>query len=79
MTARGYAPMTLEEVGRLPAVVDLPTAARALGVGRSAAYEMVRTGQWPTPLLRLGRLVRVPTAPLLQLLGVGVQGPGWRA
>lgn len=64
--------MTREELLELPAVVDVATAAAVLGVGRSCAYEMVRTGDWPTPVLRLGRLIRVPTAPLLELLGVEV-------
>ena len=64
--------MTREELLELPAVVDVATAAQVLGVGRSCAYEMVRTGDWPTPVLRLGRLIRVPTAPLLELLGVEV-------
>jgi len=63
-------PMTAEEVRALPAVVDLTTAARALGLGRSAAYELVRTGDWPTPVLRLGRLIKVPSAPLRELLGL---------
>ncbi len=49
-------------VRSLPVVVDLPTAARLLGIGRSSAYELVRTGQWPTPVIRVGRLIRVPTA-----------------
>ncbi len=31
--------MTADEVRALPAVVDLTTAARVLGLGRSAAYE----------------------------------------
>lgn len=62
--------MTTDQVLALPAVVDLPTAARALGVGRTAAYELVRTGEWPTPVLRLGRLIKVPSAPLLELLGL---------
>jgi predicted DNA-binding transcriptional regulator AlpA len=60
--------MTADEVRALPAVVDLSTAARALGLGRSAAYELVRTGGWPTPVLRLGRLIKVPSAPLVELL-----------
>lgn len=64
-------PMTTDEVRDLPAVVDLPTAARALGLGRSAAYELVRIGEWPTPVIRLGRLIRVPSAPIRQLLGIG--------
>jgi predicted DNA-binding transcriptional regulator AlpA len=62
---------TQRQLLALPSVVDLPTAASALGLGRSAAYELVRLGQWPTPVLRLGRVIRVPTAPLLALLGVG--------
>jgi predicted DNA-binding transcriptional regulator AlpA len=62
--------MTPDEVRALPAVVDLPTAARALGLGRTAAYELVRTGEWPTPVIRLGRLIRVPSAPLVELLGL---------
>lgn len=51
--------------------VDLPTAACLLGIGRTSAYLLVRTGRWPTPVLRLGRLIRVPTAPLLELLATG--------
>lgn len=59
-----------KDAGELPPVLDLPRAARMLGVGRTCAYELVRTGQWPTPVLRLGRLIRIPTAPLLELLGM---------
>jgi len=54
----------------LPAVVDVPTAAAILGIGRSAAYQLIRCGRWPTPVLHLGKLIRVPTAPLLDLLEV---------
>lgn len=62
--------MTRQELASLPPVIDISTACRVLGLGRSAAYELVRTGQWPTPVLRLGRLIKVPSAPLLELLGV---------
>ncbi len=55
---------------QLPPVLDLPTAAQLLGVGRTAAYQLVRENQWPTPVIRVGRLIRIPTAPLLALLGV---------
>jgi len=41
--------MTHDELLALPPVVDVPTAAKVLGIGRSLAYELVRTGQWPTP------------------------------
>jgi hypothetical protein len=53
----------------LPAVIDVETAGRLLGLGRSAAYQLVKDGAWPTPVLRLGRRWRVLTAPLLALLG----------
>jgi predicted DNA-binding transcriptional regulator AlpA len=53
----------------MPATIDISTAAQVLGIGRSAAYELVRCGQWPTPVLRLGKLIRIPTRPLLELLG----------
>ena len=54
----------------LPAVIDVETAGRLLGLGRSAAYQLVKDGAWPTPVLRLGRRWRVVTAPLLALLGI---------
>ena len=62
--------MNRDELAALPAVVDVPTAAEALGLSRTSAYELIRTGAWPTPVFRLGRLIRVPTAPLLDLLGI---------
>jgi excisionase family DNA binding protein len=52
----------------LPAVLDLVQAAALLGVGRTTAYRLVHDGEWPTPVLRLGRLSKIPTRPLLDLL-----------
>lgn len=60
--------MDRNELDQLPALVDVPTAAAVLGIGRSLAYELVRTGQWPTPVLRIGRLIKIPTAPLRRLI-----------
>lgn len=62
--------MTVEQMRNLPPVVDVLTAAAILGIGRTAAYELIRIGQWPTPILRLGKLIRVPSSPLLDLVGV---------
>ena len=39
--------LTLAEVAALPAVTDLVTAGRALGLGRTRAYELARAGQFP--------------------------------
>jgi hypothetical protein len=41
-----------------------------LGIGKTAAYDLIRSGKWPTPVLRLGKLIRVPSAPLLELVKV---------
>jgi hypothetical protein len=62
--------MNRAEIDDLPAVVDVCTAAKVLGLSRTAAYELIRVGEWPTPVFRLGKLIRVPTAPMLQLLGI---------
>ena len=69
--------LTLAEVADLPAVTDLVTAGRALGLGRTKAYELARAGQFPCPVIRAGRTWLVPTAGLLAALGLPVPpGPG---
>jgi excisionase family DNA binding protein len=60
--------------GVQPSVLDVPEAARLLGVGRTLAYQLVRTGRWPTPIIRVGRLIKVPTEPLLRFLATGGSG-----
>ena len=45
-------------------------AAEVLDLSRTAAYELIRSGAWPTPVFRLGRLMRIPTAQVLKLLGI---------
>jgi len=62
--------MGREQLLALPAVLDVPTAAGALGLSKTAAYELIRCGGWPTPVFRLGKLIRIPTEPLLELLGI---------
>ena len=53
-----------------PSVSLWPTAGRLLGMGRSLCYELVARGEFPVPVYRVGRLIRVPTAPLLAFLGL---------
>ena len=36
--------------------------------GVSLAYDLVRRGDWPTPVLHVGKLIKIPSAPLLALL-----------
>jgi hypothetical protein len=53
----------------LPAVVDLVTAGKALGIGRTKTYALARSGDFPCRILRIGNTYRVPTPELLTLLG----------
>jgi hypothetical protein len=64
------AALTREEVLVLPAVIDVVTAGRALGLGRTLTHELVRRGEFPVPVLRVGRVYRVPTAGVLKLLAL---------
>ena len=43
-------------------------AAALLGLGRTTAYKLVRRDEWPTPIIRIGRLIKIRTAPLRELL-----------
>lgn len=63
--------MDRKELAGLPALLDVPDAARVLGIGRSLAYELVRRGEWPTSVLRFGRLIKIPSGPLLRLVETG--------
>jgi hypothetical protein len=68
--------MNRDELNALPAVIDVVTAGKVIGIGRSNAYELIRRNQFPIPVLHVGKLIKVPTAPLLQLLGLGTSiGP----
>lgn len=66
------------EINVLPATVSVPAAARLLRVSRSAAYRAVTAraagdeSQWPTPVIRVGASIRIPTAALLDALGIPV-------
>ncbi|WP_211297491.1 hypothetical protein [Geodermatophilus tzadiensis] len=62
--------MTRTELLALPTTVDLVTAARALSIGRTLAYQLARAGNFPVPVLRLGTRYRVVTSGLLAVLGV---------
>lgn len=39
-------------------LLRVPEAAKLVGIGRSKAYDLVRTGEWPC--VRIGKSVRVP-------------------
>jgi hypothetical protein len=60
---------------RATTTVDLATAALALGLGRTRAYALARRGQFPCRVIRIGGTYRIPTAGLLELLGVTAEEP----
>ena len=62
-------PVTITHL-RSTATVDLMTAARALGLGRTKAYELARRDEFPCRVIRIGDTYRIHTAGLLELLGV---------
>ena len=69
----GKKPLTRQDLFALPAVIDLVTAANALGISRSVAYQLAQRGQFPTPAHKLGGSWRVPLEPLLEYLGIARQ------
>lgn len=55
-----------------PAVMlTVDQAARMLGIGRTLAYRLIRTNSWPTPVVRAGRLIKIPSGPVNELLTTG--------
>jgi excisionase family DNA binding protein len=57
----------------LPPTISVEEAADICGIGRGTAYRAAHRGELPS--LRLGRRIRVPTARLLELLGVEDEPP----
>ncbi|MGW6833581.1 helix-turn-helix domain-containing protein [Streptomyces sp. NPDC054949] len=70
MTPRSSTWLSFGEAFDLPLVVDLRTAARALGLCPATAYKLIRQSGFPCPVLRLGWQYRIPTADLLRALGI---------
>lgn len=52
----------------LPATLTIEQAGQLLGISRGAAYRAAAAGQIPT--IRVGRRLLVPTALLLEMLGI---------
>ena len=70
--------MTPEELHELQrdTVTTVEVAAAALGIGRTLAYKLARErGELAegVPVIRVGRMLRVPTKPLLDVLGYEVE------
>ena len=62
--------LTFPELFGLPAVIDLATAARAVGIHVNTAYKLVKRGEFPCTVLRPGYRYRVPTIGLMKALEI---------
>lgn len=70
VTSTVTVPVTFAEIAQLPVMVDLLTAARVLGIGRTTAYTLAREGEFPCPVVRVGGAYKVPVLGLVRLLGI---------
>jgi hypothetical protein len=62
---------TPAEVVALGVRTDVPTAGEILaGLCRDEAYRSVKRGDFPVPVVKVGRHLVVPMAPILELLGI---------
>lgn len=50
--------------------LTITEAAELLGLSASHAYQLARSGGFPSPVIKAGGRIVVPTKPLLDLLGL---------
>ncbi|WP_405570115.1 helix-turn-helix domain-containing protein [Streptomyces phaeochromogenes] len=62
--------LSFSEMFDLPVTVDLRTACRAFGIGSTTAYRLIREGEFPCDIRRVGRRYRIPTNELMRALGI---------
>ncbi|MDT0532124.1 helix-turn-helix domain-containing protein [Micromonospora sp. DSM 115977] len=61
---------TIAAVRELGVTTDVETAGAILGIGRTKAYELAKTNEFPVRLLRVGRRYLVPVPAILKLLAI---------
>ena len=68
--------LTLDDLLRpgRPGTISVGQTAHVVGTSPDAVYESIAAGTFPFPTLRIGRCIRIPTAPLLAALGYEVAG-----
>jgi hypothetical protein len=72
-TTRAWPP---EAILALGATTDLLTAASVLRIGRTKAYQLASAGNFPVPVIRIGRRYMVAVAHLLHVLGLDTEHEG---
>lgn len=61
---------TPEALAMLGVRTDAETAGSIFGLSRTQSYEAIRAGRFPVPVVRIGRRIVVPVAPILRALGL---------
>jgi hypothetical protein len=62
--------MSMDELLSLPVSVDLTTAGRAFGLGRTKAFELARQDRFPVRIICVGQKYRVPRSAIFEALGI---------
>jgi excisionase family DNA binding protein len=57
------------------ACITADEAFAVLGIDRTTGYRAIKDGTFPVPVIRVGRLIRVPTAALRRLLDGDPENP----
>jgi len=63
-------PWSVEQIRALGVTTDIVTAGAVLGIGRTTAYRLARSGEFPVPLLKVGNRYLVAVAHLLNAVGI---------
>ena len=66
---------TADRIRALGLTTDIATAADIFGIGRSTAYDLIRDGNFPLPLVRFGSKTRIPVAAILHALRLPSDAP----
>ena len=74
MTATASA-WTPEKIRALGVRTDVKTAGDILGLGRTQAYDAVKRGRFPVPVIHVNGRPKVPVVPILRLLGIDEHAP----
>ena len=62
--------MNTDELLELGVSTDIQTACKALGISKSGGYTLARKGDFPCRVIMVGQRFVVPTAGLLEVLGI---------
>jgi hypothetical protein len=67
---------TADEILTWPVTVPVPQAGACWLMGRDLSYQLARSGQFPVPVIRVGRRLVVTRASILAALGIDARAIG---